>query len=50
MKAAAALPVGVAPREGESIESWLEHLGDANGSHRRRCSAFSEDTAAAPDT
>ncbi|WP_313024079.1 TniQ family protein [Mobilicoccus sp.] len=27
----AALPVSIAPREGESIESWLEHLADANG-------------------
>ena len=27
----AALPVPVAPRPGESIESWLEHLADANG-------------------
>ncbi|MCA0293126.1 MAG: TniQ family protein [Actinobacteria bacterium] len=27
----AALPVSVAPRPGESIESWLEHLADANG-------------------
>ena len=26
-----ALPVSVAPRPGESIESWLEHLADANG-------------------
>lgn len=26
-----ALPVSVAPRAGESIESWLEHLADANG-------------------
>ncbi len=26
-----ALPVSVAPRTGESIESWLEHLADANG-------------------
>ena len=25
------LPVSVAPRRGESIESWLEHLADANG-------------------
>ncbi len=27
----AALPVSVAPQPGESIESWLEHLADANG-------------------
>ena len=27
----AALPVSVTPRPGESIESWLEHLADANG-------------------
>ncbi len=27
----AVLPVSVAPRPGESIESWLEHLADANG-------------------
>ena len=27
----AALPVSVAPRPGESIESWLEPLADANG-------------------
>jgi len=27
----AALPVSIAPRGGESIESWLEHLADANG-------------------
>ena len=27
----AALPVSVTPRAGESIESWLEHLADANG-------------------
>ncbi len=27
----AALPVSIAPRPGESIESWLEHLADANG-------------------
>jgi len=27
----AALPVSLAPRPGESIESWLEHLADANG-------------------
>jgi len=26
-----ALPVSVVPRPGESIESWLEHLADANG-------------------
>jgi len=26
-----ALPVSVAPRPGESIESWLEHLADVNG-------------------
>jgi len=26
-----ALPVSVAPSPGESIESWLEHLADANG-------------------
>jgi len=26
-----ALPVSVTPRPGESIESWLEHLADANG-------------------
>lgn len=25
------LPVSLAPRHGESIESWLEHLADANG-------------------
>lgn len=25
------LPVSVAPRRGESLESWLEHLADANG-------------------
>lgn len=31
MSAAPALPVSVAPRDGESIESWLEHLADANG-------------------
>ncbi len=27
----ATLPVSVTPRPGESIESWLEHLADANG-------------------
>jgi hypothetical protein len=27
----APLPVSVTPRTGESIESWLEHLADANG-------------------
>ena len=27
----APLPVSVTPRSGESIESWLEHLADANG-------------------
>ena len=27
----AALPVSVTPQPGESIESWLEHLADANG-------------------
>ena len=27
----AALPVSLTPRPGESIESWLEHLADANG-------------------
>ena len=27
----AALPVSVTPHPGESIESWLEHLADANG-------------------
>ena len=27
----AALPVSIAPQDGESIESWLEHLADANG-------------------
>ena len=27
----AGLPVSVTPRPGESIESWLEHLADANG-------------------
>ena len=27
----APLPVSVTPRPGESIESWLEHLADANG-------------------
>lgn len=27
----AALPVSIAPRPGESIESWLENLADANG-------------------
>lgn len=27
----APLPVSLAPRPGESIESWLEHLADANG-------------------
>ena len=26
-----ALPVSVTPEPGESIESWLEHLADANG-------------------
>ena len=26
-----ALPVSIAPQDGESIESWLEHLADANG-------------------
>jgi hypothetical protein len=26
-----ALPVSIPPRPGESIESWLEHLADANG-------------------
>ena len=26
----AALPVSVPPQAGESIESWLEHLADAN--------------------
>jgi hypothetical protein len=26
-----ALPISVPPRPGESIESWLEHLADANG-------------------
>ncbi|WP_431843208.1 TniQ family protein [Calidifontibacter indicus] len=26
-----ALPISVSPRDGESIESWLEHLADANG-------------------
>lgn len=31
MTAAPALPVSVSPRDGESIESWLEHLADANG-------------------
>jgi hypothetical protein len=31
VSAAPALPVSVAPRDGESIESWLEHLADANG-------------------
>jgi hypothetical protein len=31
VSAAPALPVTVAPRDGESIESWLEHLADANG-------------------
>ncbi|ANS79333.1 hypothetical protein SGUI_1937 [Serinicoccus hydrothermalis] len=31
MTVAVALPVTVAPRDGESIESWLEHLADANG-------------------
>lgn len=31
MTAAPALPVSVSPREGESIESWLEHLAEANG-------------------
>lgn len=30
MTAAPALPVCLPPREGESIESWLEHLADAN--------------------
>lgn len=28
---AEALPVSVQPRAGQSIESWLEHLADANG-------------------
>jgi hypothetical protein len=27
----AALPVSVPPQPGESVESWLEHLADANG-------------------
>jgi len=27
----APLPVSISPRPGESIESWLEHLADANG-------------------
>jgi hypothetical protein len=31
MTIAPALPVSVSPRDGESIESWLEHLADANG-------------------
>lgn len=31
MSTAAALPVSLPPRDGESIESWLEHLADANG-------------------
>ncbi|MDN5779297.1 MAG: TniQ family protein [Humibacillus sp.] len=31
MTAAPPLPVSVSPRKGESIESWLEHLADANG-------------------
>jgi hypothetical protein len=26
-----ALPISIPPRPGESIESWLEHLADANG-------------------
>lgn len=31
MTAAPVLPISVSPRDGESIESWLEHLADANG-------------------
>ncbi|AKT50932.1 TniQ family protein [Arsenicicoccus sp. oral taxon 190] len=31
MTIASALPISVTPRDGESIESWLEHLADANG-------------------
>lgn len=31
MTIAPPLPVSVRPRDGESIESWLEHLADANG-------------------
>ncbi|WP_281965055.1 TniQ family protein [Serinicoccus marinus] len=31
MSTAPALPVTLPPRDGESIESWLEHLADANG-------------------
>lgn len=31
MTIAPPLPVSVSPRDGESIESWLEHLADANG-------------------
>ncbi|WP_299450833.1 TniQ family protein [uncultured Serinicoccus sp.] len=31
MTAAPALPISISPRDGESIESWLEHLADANG-------------------
>ena len=29
MSTASALPVSLSPRDGESIESWLEHLADA---------------------
>lgn len=31
MTIASPLPISVSPRDGESIESWLEHLADANG-------------------
>lgn len=31
MTGAPALPISVSPRDGESIESWLEHLADVNG-------------------
>ena len=29
----APLPVSVTPRPGESVESWLEHLADADAVH-----------------
>jgi hypothetical protein len=43
----AALPVSVAPRPGESIESWLEHLADANGLTTAQLNATGQGRASA---
>jgi hypothetical protein len=44
------LPVSVTPQQGESIESWLEHLADANGLTTAQLLSPPAATAPAPAT